>query len=83
MEASSVLEIKIRVEGSAESYTYPAYEPLPDTWILSIEPGENYKVVDNDIVKPAKDFKGTLKVGVILKANDIKSKVFEFDVVVK
>ena len=77
------LEIVVIVEGNSTSYTYPAFDPLPNAWVLYIEPGDNYEVVDNDIVKPAKNFKGSLKVGAILEANGIKSNVFEFDVVVK
>lgn len=78
-----VLEIEVQLEGDATIYTYPELDPLAEGWELKLKDGENYKVIDNDIVKPGKNFTGTLKVKASIEANGLTSNSFEFEVVVQ
>ncbi len=79
----SILEIEVLLKGDKASYSFPQFDPLPNNWSLVLKPGENYRVVDGDIVKPDKDFKGNLKVKAIIEANGIKSNSFEFEIIVE
>ena len=77
-----ILVIEVILEGDKATYTYPEFDPLPRDWRLIIQPGVNYRVVDNDIVKPDKDFNGTIRVGAIIEADGIQSNSFEFEIAV-
>jgi len=76
----NMFEIEIRLKGNEKVYTYPVSDPLPGNWNLVIQPGDNYRVIDGDIVKPDKNFKGKLKVRAIIETEGISSNSFDFEI---
>ena len=79
----SNLEISVTVKDDDKSYPLPGNDPLPSDWELVIKDADNYSVVDGDIIKPKKGYKGTLDVKVEVRAGKKKSSPCLIEVVVK
>jgi hypothetical protein len=77
------LEITVSVRGDTKTYAFPANDPLPPDWNLRLAPGDSYTVVDGDIIKPASDFEGTLRVSASIEAGGKSSPPRAIEVIVK
>jgi hypothetical protein len=77
------LEIVVWVRGDKRSYTFPSNDPLPFDWSLRLAPGDNYTVVDDCVIKPAYNFKGTLRVSATIQAGEKSSRFLDIEVDVK